>query len=319
MDRAVRRTFLAILTAAGAHTAAADEAGVSFWLPGNFGSFAAAPGDAGWSLPVIYYHSKADAKADKSFMQGGRIVAGVSATGDFLFVSPGYTFATPVAGGQVAVSVAAAVGYIDASVEVTLTGPGGNPVSGQRSDSRTGLSDLYPTASLKWNRGVHNFVAYAMAGIPVGTYDQDRLANLGTNHWSLDGGGGYTFLDPQAGYEFSAVLGFSYSFENPATEYQNGVSAHLDWAASRFFSESFHAGLVGYAYQQLTGDSGAGAVLGDFKSRVLAIGPQAGLFFEVGDARWYANLKAYFEFSARHRPSGANVWAALAIPLGPPR
>ena len=31
--------------------AAADEGGVSFWLPGQFSSFAAMPGDPGWSLP----------------------------------------------------------------------------------------------------------------------------------------------------------------------------------------------------------------------------------------------------------------------------
>ena len=37
--------------------AAADEGGVSFWLPGQFSSFAAVPGDPGWSLPVVYYHA----------------------------------------------------------------------------------------------------------------------------------------------------------------------------------------------------------------------------------------------------------------------
>jgi len=29
--------------------ASADEGGVSFWLPGNFGSLAAVPGTPGWS------------------------------------------------------------------------------------------------------------------------------------------------------------------------------------------------------------------------------------------------------------------------------
>ena len=32
------------------HTASADEAGVSFWLPGQYGSYAAVPSDPGWSL-----------------------------------------------------------------------------------------------------------------------------------------------------------------------------------------------------------------------------------------------------------------------------
>jgi hypothetical protein len=58
--------------------------------------------------------------------------------------------------------------------------------------------------------------------------------------------------------------------------------------------------LVGYAYQQLTADSGAGATLGDFKSRVFAIGPQIGYLFPVGDMQGYLNLKGYKEFGAQN-------------------
>ena len=83
------------------------------------------------------------------------------------------------------------------------------------------------------------------------------------------------------------MLGFTYNFKNPDTDYQNGVDAHLDWAASQFLSEQWQVGLVGYFYQQVSGDSGAGAVLGDFKSRVYAIGPQVGYFFPVGGSKWY--------------------------------
>ena len=157
-------------------------------------------------------------------------------------------------------------------VDGTLTGPGGGVVSGRESDSLTSVGDLYPTASLKWNDGNHNWMAYTMAGVPVGCYSAGRLANLGTNHWSLDAGGGYTYLDPKKGHEFSAVLGFTHSWKNDDTNYKNGTSGHLDWAASQFFSEQLHVGIVGYFYKQLSGDSGSGAVLGDFKSKVSGIG-----------------------------------------------
>ena len=42
--------------------------------------------------------------------------------------------------------------------------------------------------------------------------------------------------------------------------------------------------MVRYFYQQITGDSGPGATLGDFKSRVAGIGPQIGYLFPAGDA-----------------------------------
>jgi hypothetical protein len=38
----------------------ADEAGVSFWLPGQYGSYAAVPlKKPGWSFESAYYHAKA--------------------------------------------------------------------------------------------------------------------------------------------------------------------------------------------------------------------------------------------------------------------
>ena len=37
--------------------ALADEDGVSFWVPGFFGSLAATPQQPGWSLASIYYHT----------------------------------------------------------------------------------------------------------------------------------------------------------------------------------------------------------------------------------------------------------------------
>jgi hypothetical protein len=35
----------------------ADESGISFWVPGQFGSLAADPQTPGWSLGAVYYHT----------------------------------------------------------------------------------------------------------------------------------------------------------------------------------------------------------------------------------------------------------------------
>src|SRR5271167_4841906 len=54
-----RKTFAAMslgLAALAPELAAADEGGVSFWLPGIYGSLAATPLQPGWSGAVIYYH-----------------------------------------------------------------------------------------------------------------------------------------------------------------------------------------------------------------------------------------------------------------------
>src|SRR5262249_14010866 len=156
--------------------------------------------------------------------------------------------------------------------------------------------------SLKWNEGVNNFMLYGTGDIPVGDYDEHRLANAGLGHGAIDGGAGYTYFDPKTGHEFSVAAGLTYNLENEHTHYQNGIDAHIDWGASQFLSEQFHLGLVGYYYQQLTGDSGEGATLGDFISSVAGIGPQIGYIFPAGDMEGYVNLKGYYEFEAENRP-----------------
>ena len=284
----------------------ADEGGTSFWLPGQYGSLAAVPAEPGWSLALIYYHASTDAGGSRDFQKGGKITLGLDVSQDLILAVPNYVFETPVIGGQASISMAGVYGNVDVDVDATLSDPGGSVISGSESDSNTAFGDLYPSASLRWNHGDHNTMVYTMLGLPVGSYDAERLASIGTNHWAVDVGGGYTYLNMDTGREFSATLGFTYNFENPDTDYQNGIDAHLDWGASQFLNEQVHLGLVGYFYYQLTGDSGDGAVLGDFKSSVNGIGPQIGYLFKMGGMDAYLNLKGYWEFGADNRPEGWN-------------
>jgi hypothetical protein len=90
----------------------------------------------------------------------------------------------------------------------------------------------------------------------------------------------------------------------------------LDWAASQFLSANWQVGVAGYVYYQLTGDSGSGAKLGPFKSRVASIGPQVGYLFKIGGLPAYANLRGYWEFWAQNRLEGYAIFATLSIPLG---
>ena len=312
---------IALAFALAASHAQADEGGASVYVPGFFGSLAAVPAAPGWSLGAFYYHASADASASREFQLGGGIVAGLDARADLAFFAPTYTFAQPVLGGQAAVGLVGGFGHMRVSANATITGPLEQRQFGKgRTDSVTGAADLFPMGTLKWNRGVHNFLTYAMVAIPVGAYDANRLANISTNHVAIDAGAGYTYFNTKKGREFSAVGGFTYNFENPDTDYRNGVDAHVDWAASQFFSEQLHAGLVGYFYQQLTGDSGPATVrLGSFKSRTNGIGPQVGYFFPVGTGKGYVNLKGYWEFDADHRVEGWNVWLTLGLPLSAAR
>jgi hypothetical protein len=148
-------------------------------------------------------------------------------------------------------------------------------------------------------------MVYSRGGIPVGDYNADRIVNLGNN------GFGYTYFNEVTGFEFSAVSALTYNFRNPHTDYQNGIDWHTDLEASRFLYKRFFVGAVGYYFNQLTGDSGSGATLGPYLTRIAAVGPEVGVLFPVGELQGSLSLR--WEFAAQNRSSGWNNWLAFSI------
>ncbi len=300
---------------------------MSFWLPGQFGSLAAVPQQPGWTFASVYYHTSVEAGGEVAAARQATIGkfnpnvninlnASLNAHADLVFLSSTYVFATPVLGGQLAVGMTGLFGRNNVSIDGTLTvavGPLIITRSGSISDTVEGVGDLYPMATLRWNSGVHNAMVYLTGDIPVGSYDQRSLANLGIGHGAIDGGFGYTYFDPHAGNEFSVVSGMTYNLENPHTGYRNGINWHADWGMSKFLSKQLLVGAVGYFYNQITADEGAPLILGANKSRVAGIGPQIGYIFPLGTMQGYLNLKGYWEFDASRRPEGWNAWLTFAI------
>jgi Putative MetA-pathway of phenol degradation len=106
----------------------------------------------------------------------------LSGQADLVVLSPTYTFATPVLGGQFSISVASWFGKSSASIAGTLTAAAGPIVAtrtGVLSDSLISYGDVVPTATLRWNQGVNNYMVYVTGDIPAGDYSPTRLSNLG--------------------------------------------------------------------------------------------------------------------------------------------
>ena len=197
--------------------AKADEGGVSFWVPGLFGSLAPTPQQPGWAVASIYYHTTVSAggsvAAAREFTIGkiplnlsGTLNANLNASGDIGLIAPSYVFATPFLGGQAALTVLATYGTTSASVAGTLMGslglPGGGSIPFMRSDSISntawGFGDLAPQFAVRWNAGVNNYMTHYITGdIPVGVYSSSSLANLGIGHGAVDAGGGATPISIQ--------------------------------------------------------------------------------------------------------------------------
>jgi hypothetical protein len=307
-----------IVLGASRHAALADESGVSFWLLGTYATQAAVPSDPGLSIDATYYSAGASAGRSASFSRGGRIQVGLDTASNYLMLTPTYTFETPVLGGQFGFGVTALWGNYASTVSASLVAPSGRSLSRALGDSMTAFGDLFPTATLKWQSGVNNFMTYVTANVPIGAYDVNRQATVGMGRWALDGGLGYTWYQEDKGLEFSAVAGLTYNFMNPYTAYQSGLDLHVELSGSKYLTERFLAGAVGYVYQQITADSGPGATLGPFISRVAGVGPQLGYDFALGRRSASLSARGYYEFAGENRPQGWSAWLTFVVALGVP-
>ena len=85
-----------------------------------------------------------------------------------------------------------------------------------------------------------------------------------------------------------------------------------------FCTEPTSAGATGYFYQQITADSGPGATLGPFISRVAGVGPQLGYDFAHGHRSVSISARGYYEFAGQNRPQGFVAWLTFVVSLGVP-
>jgi hypothetical protein len=245
----------------------AGEGGSSNYFPGTYGDYAVAVAPSqGWTY--ANYNLLYSAEVDRAALQG-RLNVNLDTYAYINMSALIYAFEKPVIGAQFAMGTFVPVGYAD--LETTLMGPLGTV---SLDDSETNLGDvaLLP-ASLYWNADNWHFNFYELVTAPTGQYDIDNNVNLGRNYWSFDTVFSITNLNMETGREFSLVSGYMHNSENDDTDYQTGGELHVDAMFNQFLSDYFAIGLHGYYYQQLQGDSGNGAILGDFKGESYGIGP----------------------------------------------
>ena len=298
---------LALLLASSG-PALADEDGASFWVPGQFASFAAMAPEQDFSLPAqsYFYAGQAD----------GNLGRGASTSYAFdteyfgPFVSLTYTSATKLLGATPSFSLTLNPGWNQSSADIRR-----GTTDAAESDAVTGFGDIYPMAQLFWSAGPHIWMAYITGNVPVGSYAPQRLSNLGLGHGAIDVGGAYTYLNTSTGWEFSATAGVTYNMKNVETDYTSGIDSHLDVGVSRFLNEQFFMGAAGYAYVQLTPDTGQPAELGSFESRTFGLGPQLGYNFMENGVAIYTNLRAYAEFDVKNRPKGGAIFLTVDLPV----
>jgi hypothetical protein len=260
-------TLFAALILSSGRVAVAAEGASSNYFPGSYGTVAVAtPPTVGWTY--LNYNLFYAADAERAVLQG-RVNTDLDTSAYFNMSSAIYAFEEPVLGGRFAMGATLPLGYAD--LESQLVGPTGTMAV---DDSATGLGDmLLVPAAFYWNDSNWYFNLYGLIVAPTGEYDVNDNVNIGRNYWSFDTVFAMTNLNMKTGRDFSLVAGYMINTKNDDTDYKTGNELHVDAMFNQFLSETFALGLHGYYYQQVTGDSGSGAVLGDFEGESYGIGP----------------------------------------------
>ena len=178
----------------------------------------------------------------------------------------------------------------------------------------SGLGDIaWIPVALFWNRGKLHCAFSQTIVSPTGDYDVDKPLNVGLNYWSFDSNLAMTYLDLESGRDVSVSLGYMYNTENDDTDYKSGASLHVDLAVNQFLSETLAVGVQGFYLDQVSPDSGTGALLGDFKSKAAGIGPALMWATRLGEQDVTLIAKWLHEFDAENRLEGDHVFASFAM------
>lgn len=295
----------------------AAEGGGSFYLLGSKNAQAGITPPPGVYLQSDDYYYTGGASGAGAFEIGDVTVQSgfeVEADAYYKLLTPLVVTPLSLLGGNFGFGIAIPIGWKDVSAAGNLSA-GDVALRQTFRDTDAALGDPVASTFVGWNRGNWHWNVGALVNIPIGEWDEGALANIGFNRWGLDLNGAITWLDPAIGLDLSAAAGFTFHAGNPDTGYQSGNEFHLEFAAVQNFSPQFSAGVVGYYYEQVSGDSGGPPALGDFKGRVAAIGPFVGYNFQIGDTPVSTRLRWYHEFDAKNRLEGDAAFFTVFVPV----
>ncbi|MFC0220429.1 transporter [Pseudochelatococcus lubricantis] len=306
----------ALFAVCGPAPVRAAENGVGMYLLGSRGPMAGFLPPPGFYVQNDFYFYDGDLSAGKSFPAGGRVVSDVKAQARTNLLSGTWVLPHEVLGGNVAIGAILPFGRTGVTAGLDVDAPRlGIDAYRSLRDKATVFGDPVATASLGWHAGKFHWNIAGMLNVPVGDYRDGQLANLAFHRWAGDISAAVTWLDPEKGLDLSVAAGFTFNGENPKTDYRTGTEFHIEWAVTQFLSKDFSIGVVGYHYEQLTGDGGRGARLGSYKGRVTAVGGSVGYNFTVGEVPVSTRLKVFREFNTRNRMEGTAGIVTVALPL----
>ncbi|WP_238297986.1 SphA family protein [Methylobacterium soli] len=302
--------------------AQAAESAQGIYVLGNRGPLAGVTPPPGFYFESETYYYSGNLGGGRAFQTGGVVAANVKIDFTANFATPIWVTPVEILGGNLGFSITIPFGTPNISAGAVLFSPRiDRIIAGRERDANFSVGDIYLASFVGWHSGNLHWSTTLLGVVPSGSYESGQLSNISLNRPAIDFSGAITYLDPILGYELSVVPGITFNWINPATQYLTGTEFHLEWSASKYLSKELSVGLVGYYYNQLTGDSGSGDRIGPFKGRVTSLGAQIGYTFKLGEIPVSTNLRFFREFDVRNRFAGTATFLTISAPLwvAPPK
>lgn len=300
-----------VIISFGTNAVKAAENGTGFYLLGTKGPMAGVvPGPGVYFQHDVYYYH-ASTERSKKLPIGGKVAVGLKAQA--LINLPTIIWSTPynLLGGRLAVGLTAPFGYQQIEADFIA-----GPFEADNTNYIFTVGDPVLNTTIAWDKGPYHWNVNAMVNMPFGHYRENSMANIAFHRWGADLSFAGTWYDPNIGWDISAVTGFTFNGKNNKTQYRTGTEWHTEAAISRDIGRpGTNMGIIAYHYQQISNDTGAGAVLGGFRGQTSALGLTASHAFKMGNQPAQIRLKALREFNTKNRVKGTAVFLTLSLPL----
>jgi len=299
---------------AAPQTLMAGEGGVSHTIPGANATLVDLPPVApGWFIKPMYLHYSGSASAHVPIPTAAGVVGNLHATANTFALGGGYTFEPTILGGA-HYTLAAFLPYTWLDVSANVVTPLGTV---RKHNSVSGLGDLTVVPMmLAWKIGDWQLDTLVPIYAPIGSYEKGRLGNPGLNYWTFDPMAGVSYINKKIGFNAMLHFGYAMNTENPDTNYRSGSLLHFDAAVQQVLPVGpgfLTIGVEGFYFKQITGDSGSGATLGDFKGMTAGVGPVLGYVLPIGKKSLALEVKWLAEIDTKKRLEGDYIWAKIVF------
>jgi hypothetical protein len=302
---------LAVLTFFLMPAAHATEGGASLYLPGTYNDFSAAvfgPSGVYFRNDFFAYHGTISTAPI-----GGRLFNDVDQRVWMNSLKFNLLTETRILSARYGAALTLPVvlyGHAEGFVQL-------DPGQARRQNDRSGIGDLYlAPIQLNWRWDDHHLTFSQGIFAPTGSYDADRVFNLGRNYWGFDPNLSYTWLHETRGHEVSFTAGYLVNTRNHDTNYRSGHEFHLDFLVAQHFSPRFAFGVPGYWYKQVSGDDASvldKLNLGGFRGESAGIGLAILFRPTIGGKDVSFILKWVHDIYAKRRFEGSEIMLSAAF------